>query len=181
MTVFYLWILWELKSSWFAEDVSWNVGLDPRLSHTLAVIVITVTLYWIDRTTEYRNRLDNLWQLQLSDEQKEAETMLKVNNMLLENILPAHVGKIHTFFLIQNVMLTDISNVYLYTVLVQVYLNLNRSIDELYYEKYDNVAVMFASLTEYKLGIEGDADMSDKLLLSILDEIISDFDRVSNK
>ncbi|XP_026732107.1 adenylate cyclase type 2-like [Trichoplusia ni] len=152
MTVFYLWILWELKSSWFAEDVSWNVGLDPRLSHTLAVVVITVTLYWIDRTTEYRNRLDNLWQLQLSDEQKEAETMLKVNNMLLENILPAHV--------------------------VQVYLNLNRSIDELYYEKYDNVAVMFASLTEYKLGIEGDADMSDKLLLSILDEIISDFDRL---
>lgn len=53
--------------------------------------------------------------------------------------------------------------------------------DELYYEKYDNVAVMFASLTDYKLGIEGDADMSDKFLLSILDEIISDFDRVSKR
>lgn len=38
---------------------------------------------------------------------------------------------------------------------------------------------MFASLTDYKLGMEGDADMSDKFLLSILDEIISDFDRVS--
>lgn len=61
---------------------------------------------------------------------------------------------------------------------VQVYLNLNRSLDELYNEKYDNVAVMFASLTDYKLGVEGDADMSDKFLLSILDEIISDFDRV---
>lgn len=61
---------------------------------------------------------------------------------------------------------------------MQVYLNLNRSIDELYYEKYDNVAVMFASLTDYKLGVETDNDMSDKFVLSILDEIISDFDRV---
>lgn len=67
----------------------------------------------------------------------------------------------------------------LFSFSVQVYLNLNRSIDELYYEKYDNVAVMFASLTDYKLGMEGDADMNDKFLLSILDEIISDFDRVS--
>ncbi|XP_022822175.1 adenylate cyclase type 2-like isoform X2 [Spodoptera litura] len=152
MTTFYLWIVWEIKTSLFINDVTWNVGLDPRISHTLAVVIITVTLYWIDRTTEFRNRLDHLWQLQLSEEQNEAETMLKVNNMLLENILPAHV--------------------------VQVYLNLNRSLDELYYEKYDNVAVMFASLTDYKLGIEGDADMSDKFLLSILDEIISDFDRL---
>ncbi|KAG6447320.1 hypothetical protein O3G_MSEX004919 [Manduca sexta] len=152
MTIFYLWIVWETKTSLFAKDATWNVGLDPRISHTLSIIFITITLYWIDRTTEYRNRLDHLWQLQLSAEQKEAETMLKVNNMLLENILPGHV--------------------------VQVYLNLNRSIDELYYEKYDNVAVMFASLTDYKLGLEGDADMSDKFVLNILDEVISDFDRL---
>lgn len=152
MTVFYLWVVWEIKTSLFAEDATWNVGLDPRISHTLSVVFITITLYFIDRTTEHRNRLDHLWQLQLSEEQQEAETMLKVNNMLLENILPAHV--------------------------VQVYLNLNRSIDELYYEKYDNVAVMFASLTDYKLGLEGDADMSDKFVLSILDEVISDFDRL---
>ncbi|XP_047527739.1 adenylate cyclase type 2-like isoform X1 [Vanessa atalanta] len=152
MTTFYLWVVWEIKSSLFSTDLTWNVGLDPRISHTLSVIFITITLYWIDRTTEYRNRLDHLWQIQLSEEQEEAETMLKVNNMLLENILPAHV--------------------------VQVYLDLNRSIDELYYEKYDNVAVMFASLTDYKLGLENDADLSDKFVLSILDEVISDFDRL---
>ncbi|CAH0766963.1 unnamed protein product [Diatraea saccharalis] len=152
MTCFYLYVVWDLKSTLFAIDATWNVGLDPRISHTLSVIIITVSLYWIDRTTEYRNRLDNLWQIQLNEEQQEAETMLKVNNMLLENILPAHV--------------------------VQVYLNLHRSIDELYYENYDNVAVMFASLTDYKLGMETDADMSDKFVLSILDEVISDFDRL---
>lgn len=56
---------------------------------------------------------------------------------------------------------------------------MNRSLDELYYEKYDNVAVMFASLTDYKLGVENDVDLSDKIVLSILDEVISDFDRVS--
>ncbi|OWR42254.1 adenylate cyclase type 2 like protein [Danaus plexippus plexippus] len=152
MTIFYLCVVWEIKTSLFARDLTWNVGLDPRVSHTLSVVFITVMLYWIDRTTEYRNRLDYLWQIQLREEQEEAETMLKVNNMLLENILPAHV--------------------------VQVYLDLNRSLDELYYEKYDNVAVMFASLTDYKLGLEDDADLCDKFVLSILDEVISDFDRL---
>lgn len=82
-----------MRTAFFSIDTSWNVGLDPRIAHTLSVLIITITLYWIDRTTEYRNRLDHLWQLQLSEEQKEAETMLKVNNMLLENILPAHVGQ----------------------------------------------------------------------------------------
>ncbi|CAH0724707.1 unnamed protein product, partial [Brenthis ino] len=106
----------------------------------------------IEDMTNGKNRLDYLWQIQLSEEQDEAETMLKVNTMLLENILPAHV--------------------------VQVYLDLNRSLDELYYEKYDNVAVMFASLTDYKLGLENDEDLSDKFVLSILDEVISDFDRL---
>ncbi|KAI5639778.1 adenylate and guanylate cyclase catalytic domain-containing protein [Phthorimaea operculella] len=152
MTVFYLWVVWEQKTALFKEDATWNVGMDPRVSHTLSVVFITVTLYWIDRVTEHRNRLDHLWQNQLSEEQKEAETMLKVNNTLLENILPAHV--------------------------VQIYLDLNRSMDELYYEKYDNVAVMFASLTDYKLGEDNDGDLSDKFLLSILDEVISDFDRL---
>lgn len=93
MTIFYLCVVWELKTSLFAVDTSWNVGLDPRISHTLSVVFITVCLYWVDRTTEYRNRLDHLWQLQLSEEQEEAETMLKVNSMLLENILPAHVSE----------------------------------------------------------------------------------------
>lgn len=37
---------------------------------------------------------------------------------------------------------------------------------------------MFASLTDYKLGVEDDADLEDKILLRIMDEVISDFDRV---
>lgn len=82
-----------MKATFFSTGVSWNLGLDPRVSQTLFVVFITITLYWIDRTTEYRHRLDHLWQKQLTEEQEEAETMLKVNNMLLENILPAHVGQ----------------------------------------------------------------------------------------
>lgn len=152
MTIFYLWVVWETKTFLFAHDTTWNVGLDPRVSHTLAVVFITMTLYFVDRNTEFRNRLDHLWQIQLIKEQDEAETMLKVNSMLLENILPGHV--------------------------VRLYLNINRSIDELYYEKYDNVAVMFASLTDYKLGVEDDSDLGDKYMLRIMDEVISDFDRL---
>lgn len=92
MTAFYLWVVWETKTFLFSHDTTWNVGLDSRVSHTLSVVFITITLYWVDRTTEFRNRLDHLWQIQLSEEQDEAETMLKVNSMLLENILPPHVG-----------------------------------------------------------------------------------------
>lgn len=173
--MFYLWVVWEVKTNLFAEDATWNVGLDPRLSHTLSVIFITITLYWIDRTTEYRNRLDHLWQLQLTEEQQEAETMLKVNNMLLENILPAHVGW-YLGLIVHLIYIKRKISDYFLSVSVQVYLDLNRSIDELYYEKYDNVAVMFASLTDYKLGVEENSD--EKFMLSILDEVISDFDRL---
>lgn len=93
MTSFYLWVIWHYKSFLFKEDARWNIGLDSRISHTLTIVFITIALYWIDRTTEYRNRLDYLWQVQLIEEQKEAEIMLEVHNMLLDNILPAHVGK----------------------------------------------------------------------------------------
>lgn len=92
MTCFYLYVIWDLKGSLFKEDATWNIGLDPRVSHTLTVVFITITLYWIDKTSEYRNRLDYLWQMQLIEEQKEAEIMLEVHHMLLGNILPAHVG-----------------------------------------------------------------------------------------
>lgn len=37
---------------------------------------------------------------------------------------------------------------------------------------------MFASLTDYKLGVEDDSDLGEKYMLRIMDEVISDFDKV---
>lgn len=38
------------------------------------------------------NRLDYRWKRQLAEEQEEAATTRMVNKMLLQNILPIHVG-----------------------------------------------------------------------------------------
>ena len=39
------------------------------------------------------NRLDYRWKRQLAEEQEEAATTRTVNKMLLQNILPIHVGE----------------------------------------------------------------------------------------
>jgi hypothetical protein len=39
------------------------------------------------------NRLDYKWKRQLAREQEESSTMHMINKMLLQNILPIHVGK----------------------------------------------------------------------------------------
>lgn len=47
--------------------------------------------------------------------------------------------------------------------------------DELYYEEYDNVAIMFATITN--LDIQDDAPVNtEKNVLSVLNQIICDFD-----
>ena len=42
---------------------------------------------------EFIYRLDYVWQRQLDSEQEEANTTKLVNELLLQNILPLHVGK----------------------------------------------------------------------------------------
>ncbi len=42
---------------------------------------------------EFIYRLDYVWQCQLVSEKDEANTTRMVNRMLLQNILPLHVGK----------------------------------------------------------------------------------------
>lgn len=43
---------------------------------------------------EFIYRLDYVWQRQLDSEQEEANTTRIVNKLLLQNILPLHVGKV---------------------------------------------------------------------------------------
>lgn len=47
--------------------------------------------------------------------------------------------------------------------------------DELYYEEYDNVAIMFATISNYALQTDASVDV-EKNILSILNRIICEFD-----
>lgn len=46
---------------------------------------------------------------------------------------------------------------------------------ELYYEEYDNVAIMFATITNYDIDTDATVD-TERNILSILNRIICDFD-----
>lgn len=47
--------------------------------------------------------------------------------------------------------------------------------DELYYEEYDNVAIMFATITNYDIQSDATVDI-ERNIVSILNRIICDFD-----
>lgn len=99
-----------------------SASLDAKVGHILIVVFITVTMHMIDRQTEYITRIDytlelhvlyflcstffsntfyskltkNIisyrWKQQLHERQKEAECTKDTIKILVQNILPAHVG-----------------------------------------------------------------------------------------
>ncbi|XP_046390529.1 adenylate cyclase type 7-like isoform X2 [Ischnura elegans] len=119
VTGIYSWIIWSHKPEFFQSGETSNPTLDPRISHTMYIVFFSLSMHVMDRQMEYMNRLDYKWKRKLIKEQDEASTTRMVNKMLLQNILPIHVA--------------------------ELYLNTNRA-TELYYEKYDSISVMFASI-----------------------------------
>lgn len=107
--------------------------------------------------------------------QVEAEFTKDTIKVLIQNILPAHVGglkcvynKIPTLiFVLCNILFFNLADIYM-----------SRQIkNELYYEEYDNVAIMFATITNFEHGpCQIDQLDWEKNILSILNRIICDFD-----
>ncbi|XP_058835255.1 adenylate cyclase type 2 isoform X3 [Topomyia yanbarensis] len=119
----------------------------------LFLLLIAAVLNTLDRQGEYVSRTDFLWKAKLKVEQEEVETMRGINKILLENILPAHVA--------------------------QHFLKKERAIQELYHESYSSVAVMFASIPNYKeFYDETDVNKQGLECLRLLNEIICDFDKL---
>ncbi|KAK0177619.1 hypothetical protein PV328_001654 [Microctonus aethiopoides] len=142
---FYTWNIAEYRSAIFQTDDTWHPQLEPRLAHILNVTFLTFSLHLIDRQAEYLSRLDYQWKRQLTQEQDEAYHTRNANKLLLRNILPEHVA--------------------------DFYLNMNRSEEnELYHEAHENVAVMFASLTNLSID--------ESNILIDLNEIICEFDKL---
>lgn len=122
------------------------------LQGTLFLLLIALVLHVLDRQGEFVSRTDFLWKAKLKTEQEEVETMRGINKILLENILPAHVA--------------------------QHFLKKERS-DDLYHESYSCVAVMFASIPNYKeFYDESDVNKQGLECLRLLNEIICDFDKL---
>ncbi|KAK9300856.1 hypothetical protein QLX08_006566 [Tetragonisca angustula] len=145
VVVFYSWNVWVYRSNLFQSGERWNPYLEPRLAHVLSIIFLSFSLHLIDRQAEYLSRLDYLWKRQLTKEQDEAFHTRNANKLLLRNILPEHVA--------------------------EFYLNMNRTEEnEPYHEAHNNVAVMFASLTD--VSIDGSNTLAD------LNEIICEFDKL---
>ncbi|EDS33773.1 adenylate cyclase [Culex quinquefasciatus] len=119
----------------------------------LFLLLIASVLHTLDRQGEYVSRTDFLWKAKLKVEQEEVETMRGINKILLENILPAHVAG-H-------------------------FLKKEREFQELYHESYSSVAVMFASIPNYKeFYDETDVNKQGLECLRLLNEIICDFDKL---
>ncbi|XP_049813125.1 adenylate cyclase type 2-like [Schistocerca nitens] len=146
-------VIWVLQPSVFQNSETSNPNLEPQVAHIMYIVFLTFSLHLIDRQSEYMNRLDYLWKRQLSEEQDLSATTRLVNKMLLENILPSHVA--------------------------ELYLNIERTSDELYHEEYDSVAVLFATVTDYTLFDFDHPENSNELVsLRVLNEIICDFDKL---
>ncbi|XP_030371932.1 adenylate cyclase type 2 isoform X2 [Scaptodrosophila lebanonensis] len=129
-----------------------DLGLPLEVKGFLLLLLVVAVLHTLDRQGEYVARTDFLWKAKLKVEQEEVETMRGINKILLENILPAHVA---THFL-----------------------HLERS-TELYHESYSCVAVMFASIPNYKeFYDETDVNKQGLECLRLLNEIICDFDKL---
>lgn len=119
--------------------------------------MLVFTLHLLDRQIEHTSRLDFIWKQKFKVEKEEVETMGSLNKILLENILPAHVAD---HFLKSG----------------------RRFSEELYYETYKGVCVMFASIPNFKeFWIQNDINNEGLECLRLLNEIIADFDLLLSK
>jgi len=128
--------------------------VDPEersLSHVIYLVIVAVLLWLMDRQYEYLRRLDYQWKRQLKDEQYTASVTKLVNRALLQNILPLHVA--------------------------EHYLSTHRDTGELFSEKYEKVAVIFAAMPDFMESFKDDTDLQAGLrALKALNEIIRGLD-----
>ncbi|XP_063978331.1 adenylate cyclase type 2 isoform X2 [Diachasmimorpha longicaudata] len=127
-------------------------GIHHLIQIGYLLCTIALILHVLDRQIEFTTRTDFLWKTKLRVEQDEVETMRGINKILLENILPAHVA--------DHFLSTQVTQ-------------------DLYHERYSSIAVMFASIPNYKeFYDETDINKQGLECLRLLNEIICDFDKL---
>ncbi|XP_033126053.1 adenylate cyclase type 2-like [Anneissia japonica] len=137
-----------------ADSVDEHIPM--AVSTTMQLALICITLFLLDRQLCYMSRLGFLWQMKFRVEREEVETMESLNKVLLENMLPENVAG---HFLKRKI-----------------------KADELYHQSYKLIAVMFASIPNYKeFYMETDINKEGLECLRLLNEIIADFDELLSK
>ncbi|XP_017783531.1 PREDICTED: adenylate cyclase type 2 isoform X3 [Nicrophorus vespilloides] len=127
-------------------------GLPFEVKSAMVLSVAVILFHILDRQIEFTSRTDYLWKAKLKVEQEEVETMRGINKILLENILPAHVA--------EHFLATRVNQ-------------------DLYHERYSCIAVMFASIPNYKeFYDESDVNKQGLECLRLLNEIICEFDKL---
>ncbi|XP_071784971.1 adenylate cyclase type 2-like isoform X2 [Asterias amurensis] len=127
-----------------------------RIMATVELLLMVFTLFLVARQNEYLSRQGFLWQMKFKVEREEVETMESLNKVLLENMLPAHVA--------------------------EHFMKQRMKSDELYHQFYNVVAVMFASIPNFKeFYTESDVNNEGLECLRLLNEIIADFDELLSK
>ncbi|XP_062405857.1 adenylate cyclase type 7 isoform X2 [Sardina pilchardus] len=128
----------------------------PQLMSCIYVTLFLVTMLLISRHNEHCCRQDFLLKNKNRTEQDEIMTRENLNRLLLENVLPAHVAA--------------------------RFIGENKKNEDLYYQSYDCVCVMFASVPDFKeFYTECDINKEGLECLRLLNEIIADFDEVLSK
>ncbi|XP_053401460.1 adenylate cyclase type 2-like isoform X2 [Mercenaria mercenaria] len=130
-----------------------SMSVGDQASMYLTILLVTIVI--LDRQVECTNRLDFIWRRQCQTEEEEVKTTGALNKMLLENILPVHVAE---YFL-------------------------GNTRKELYYsESYEYVAVMFASIPNFKeFYQQNSANKHGLECIRVLNEIIADFDQLLSR
>uniref|UniRef100_A0A8C5M3G3 Adenylate cyclase type 4 n=1 Tax=Leptobrachium leishanense TaxID=445787 RepID=A0A8C5M3G3_9ANUR len=129
---------------------------EPKYMGSIALFIFFFTLLALARQNEYYCRLDFLWKKKFKLEREGIETMENLNRVLLENVLPADVA--------------------------QQYIGQNLRNEDLYYQSYDCVCVIFASIPDFKeFYTESDENHEGLECLRLLNEIIADFDELLSK
>uniref|UniRef100_A0A3P8Q8M4 Adenylate cyclase type 7 n=1 Tax=Astatotilapia calliptera TaxID=8154 RepID=A0A3P8Q8M4_ASTCA len=128
----------------------------PQYMSCMYITLFLVTMFIISLQNEYCFRQDFLLKNKNHTEQDEIETRENLNRLLLENVLPAHVAAL--------------------------FVGENKKNEDLYYQSYDCVCVMFASVPDFKeFYTECDINKEGLECLRLLNEIIADFDELLSK
>ncbi|XP_052816697.1 adenylate cyclase type 2-like isoform X2 [Mya arenaria] len=129
-----------------------SMSVGDQASMYLTILLVTIVV--LDRQVECTNRLDFIWRRQCQMEEEEVKTTAALNKMLLENILPTHVA---AYFL-------------------------GHTRRDLYSESYSCVAVMFASIPNFKEFYQQNNENKNGLeCIRVLNEIIADFDQLLSR
>ncbi|XP_023178151.1 adenylyl cyclase X E-like isoform X2 [Drosophila hydei] len=124
------------------NSLTTNPYLISEYAHCLLIVITLCIIFFKERLIEFNNKINYKWRVELIKKQNDYRIAAQSITILLHNILPAHVV---------NVYLTSLAK------------------HEFYYENYDMVAVMFASLKNFEMTLPN---------LRVLNEIISEFDQI---